>query len=94
MKGFLEFQILAMINKNNLSGNEIRLEIEKRRGFRPSPGTIYPVLKQLKIKGLIKENKITGKEKKYSLTNNGKKELIRCEKIFVSLFKGLCYPMK
>lgn len=87
MKGFLEFLVLAMINKNSLSGQKIRFEIGRRRGFRPSPGTIYPVLKQLQNKNLIKETKKTGKEKKYIITSRGKEELIKNRKLFLSLFR-------
>ena len=71
MKGFLSFLILWLISKKTMNGVEIAQELEKRKGNRPSPGTIYPVLKDLKDKGLlgIDENK------RYSLTKKGKKEL-------------------
>ena len=54
-----------------MNGAEIAHELEKRKGHKPSPGTIYPVLKDLKDKGLldIDENK------QYSLTKKGEKEL-------------------
>ena len=90
MKGFLEFLMLLMISKNNVSGQDIRMDIERRKGFKPSPGTIYPVLKELQRKNFIKEIKSGGKEKKYSITPKGKIELEKSKKIFVSLFKGLC----
>lgn len=71
MKGFLSFLILWIVNKKKMSGAEIALELEKRKGHRPSPGTIYPVLKDLKEKGLLKIDD----EKRYSLTKEGKNEL-------------------
>jgi DNA-binding PadR family transcriptional regulator len=71
MKGFLSFLILWLLSKESMSGAEIALELEKRKGNRPSPGTIYPVLKDLKDKGLLSMDK----EKHYSLTKKGKKEL-------------------
>lgn len=71
MKGFLSFLMLWMISKKNMTGAEISSEISKRKGTKPSPGTIYPVLKDLKEKGLIDGNK----KKVYSITKNGKKEL-------------------
>ena len=55
-----------------MNGSEITDEMEKRKGRRFSPGTIYPVLKKLKDKGLI----IDDEEKRYSLTEQGQKELI------------------
>jgi len=71
MKGFLSFLILWIVNKKKMTGAEIAIELEKRKGHRPSPGTIYPVLKDLKEKGLLKIND----DKRYSLTKQGKNEL-------------------
>ena len=61
MKGFLSFIVLKLISKKNMSGDEIRGELKKRRGSRPSPGTIYPVLKSLNQSGFIVEVKIAAK---------------------------------
>jgi DNA-binding PadR family transcriptional regulator len=71
MKGFLSFLILWLVSKKSRTGAEIGLELEKRKGHRPSPGTIYPVLKDLKDKGLLSMDD----DKRYSLTKKGKKEL-------------------
>jgi DNA-binding PadR family transcriptional regulator len=71
MKGFLSFLILWLLSKENMTGAEIALELEKRKGHRPSPGTIYPVLKDLKDKGLLSMDH----DKSYSLTKKGRKEL-------------------
>ena len=79
MKGFLSFLILWMLKNKKMTGSEITDEMEKRKGRRFSPGTIYPVLKKLKDSGLI----IDDEEKKYSLTENGEKELnIHIENFF------------
>ena len=71
MKGFLTFLILWLISKKEMTGAEITEELERRRGNRPSPGTIYPVLKDLTESELL----IVDENKKYSLTKTGKKEL-------------------
>ena len=71
MKGFLSFLVLWLVSKKQMTGAEITEELEKRRGQRPSPGTIYPVLKDLTEKGLL----IVDKNKRYSLTKIGEKEL-------------------
>jgi len=82
-KGFLSFLILWMLRENKMNGSEITDEIEKRKGRRFSPGTIYPVLKKLKEKGLI----IDDEDKRYSLTENGKKELAtRIDNFFNSFY--------
>ena len=86
MKGFLTFLVLGLIGKKARSGEEIRQEMEKRKGSRPSPGTIYPVLKSLAANGWIREIKSKGKEKKYHLTPSGKKELASATKRFLALF--------
>jgi DNA-binding PadR family transcriptional regulator len=82
-KGFLSFLILWMLRNTKMNGSEITDEIEKRKGRRFSPGTIYPVLKKLKEKGFI----VDDEEKRYSLTDNGKKELaIRIDNFFNSFY--------
>jgi len=85
MRGFLSFTVLRLINKNPMSGEDLRQEIEKRKGSKPSPGTIYPVLKSLSENKLI-ELKERTKEKKYQITSIGKKELKIATKKFVAMF--------
>jgi PadR family transcriptional regulator PadR len=86
MKGFLSYLVLWIVGKGKLTGAEIAAELEKRRGTKPSPGTIYPVLKELKKKGLISSDA----NKKYSLTKEGRKELKSACAMFCSAF----YDMK
>ena len=86
MRGFLSFTVLRLISKKPMSGDEIRDELEQRKGSRPSPGTIYPVLKSLAERGWIKDMEKSGKEKKYSITPEGKKECIAATERFVALF--------
>ena len=83
MKGFLSFLILWLINKETMTGSEITLELEKRKGNKPSPGTVYPVLKDLKDKGFLSMDK----NKRYTLTQKGKKEL---EKNLNTFFDTFC----
>ena len=90
MRGFLSFIVLKLISKHDLSGEEIRREIRKRKGTKPSPGTIYPVLKALSSGGFIKEVSKSGKTKKYALTAKGRKELALATKQFCQIF----YDMK
>jgi DNA-binding PadR family transcriptional regulator len=70
-KGFLSFLILWLVSKKTMTGAEIAFELEKRRGKKPSPGTIYPVLKNMKERKLLSTNK----NKRYTLTEKGKKSL-------------------
>ena len=88
MRGFLSFLILFIISKKPVCGEEITQEIEKRKGCRPSPGTIYPALKQLKENELIKERK-EGKTISYTLTTEGKKVLEKSKVQFCRTFKDI-----
>ena len=89
MKGFLTFLILRLISKKNLSGEEIRQELEKRKGTRPSPGMIYPVLKFLRENEFIKELEGSGKVKTYQITKKGVKEVQRATRFFCQTFYDL-----
>ena len=57
MKGFLSLIMMWLVSKQALTGAEIASEIERRKDSRPSPGTIYPALKDLKEKGLLSVDK-------------------------------------
>jgi DNA-binding PadR family transcriptional regulator len=60
-------------------GQELADELEKRRGTRPNPGTLYPALKELENKSLV-EAKHEGRRKIYHLTENGRQGAIKaCE---------------
>ena len=86
MRGFLSFIVLRLISKKNMSGDEIREELAKRKGRKPSPGTIYPVLKALSENGFIQEIKGRGKTKRYRLTKKGNKELEIATRKFCEIF--------
>ncbi len=70
-KGFLYFLILWVVSKKSMTGAEIALELEKRKGRKPSPGTIYPVLKNMKERKLLSIDE----NKRYTLTEKGQKNL-------------------
>lgn len=88
MRGMLSFLILFLISKKKMSGKDISEELEKRRGEKPSPGTIYPALKSLREGGLILEEK-DGKEVYYTLTEDGKAELKDAKKYFCRAFSDV-----
>ena len=71
-----------------MNGQELAEELEKRKGEKPSPGTIYPALKNLREAGLIKENK-EGKSISYTLTDEGKAQLKIAKAQFVKIFGGV-----
>lgn len=85
MRGMLSFQILWLLSKRPMHGEELAEEIEKRRGDKPKAGTIYPALKELVSEGLIKGKK-TGKIITYSLTNEGKAAIKHAKLYFLKCF--------
>ena len=74
-----------------MHGQELADEIGKRKGMRPSPGTIYPALKHLKHAGFIKEKKSTKEEKTiiYELTSDGEHALKIAKQQFCKTFVGV-----
>ena len=88
MRGMLSFLMLFLLSKRPMHGQEIAKEIEKRKGEKPSPGTIYPALAALKKAGLIKEKR-AGKAIVYELTPRGSEGLARAKKHFCQMFMGV-----
>ncbi|MFH0949011.1 MAG: PadR family transcriptional regulator [Candidatus Aenigmatarchaeota archaeon] len=74
MRGLLSFMILWFLSKKSMHGQELADEIEKKRGERPKAGTLYPALKYLKNRGLIKGQR-RGNVIVYSLTKSGKNSI-------------------
>lgn len=85
MRGMLSFLIIFLLSKKQMHGQELAEEIGKRKGERPSPGTIYPALKALKENGLIREKR-KGKTITYGLTPEGKAGLAEAKKQFCRTF--------
>jgi DNA-binding PadR family transcriptional regulator len=74
-KGFLKYAVLKLLQEKPLSGSEIMTQIEKNTEghWKPSPGSIYPLLAWLQEKGYTKETPIQEPNiKRYTLTNEGK----------------------
>ena len=72
MRGMLSFQILWLLSRKKMHGDEIAEEIAKRRGSKPKAGTIYPALKEMSERGHIEGEK-KGKTIVYSLTPEGER---------------------
>lgn len=74
-KGFIRYQVLELLSEKPMSGSEIMNEIEKKTSgrWKPSPGSIYPLLSWLQDNSYVKE--VSTKEagmKRYTLTEKGK----------------------
>jgi PadR family transcriptional regulator PadR len=88
MRGMLGFLILFLLSKQPMHGQELADEIAKRKGEKPSPGTIYPAIKNLREMGFIAEEK-EGKTIVYTLTQRGKNALKIAKRRFVRTFLGV-----
>jgi DNA-binding PadR family transcriptional regulator len=91
-KGFIRFQVLEGLGEKPMSGSEIINEIESRTNgrWKPSPGSIYPLLAWLQDSGHIKELP-AGQSgmKRYELTETGKSLLEEQKKIMTEQRKKM-----
>ncbi|RDE17232.1 MAG: PadR family transcriptional regulator [Candidatus Thorarchaeota archaeon] len=93
MRGLLTFQILWELDREEMNGQQIAEKIAKRRGNKPTPGTIYPALKELKKGKFIKGRK-DGQTIIYSLTVKGKKGLADASRYFLQAFGDIAEDVK
>lgn len=72
-KGFLRWQVLELLAERPLSGAEMMNQLERLTGgiWRPSPGSIYPLLAWMCERGYIQ----AGEEGRYFLTQKGREQL-------------------
>jgi DNA-binding PadR family transcriptional regulator len=73
-KGFIRYHVLEALNEKPMSGSELMEQIEKHTGgtWKPSPGSIYPLLSWLQDNGYIRELPTENGLKRYELTQTGK----------------------
>lgn len=73
-RGLLRFLIIRLLKSNELTGSEIITTLSERSGgdWRPSPGSIYPLLSSLEDEGVIEITRTEGRSKTYALTDEGK----------------------
>jgi DNA-binding PadR family transcriptional regulator len=83
-KGFIRFHVLESLAEKPMSGSEIMDEIENRTNgrWKPSPGSIYPLLAWLQENEYLKELPADQSGlKRYELTESGKNLLEEQRKI-------------
>jgi len=93
IKGGLKLIVLKILNDGDFTGYGLIKEIKYKTGFwKPSPGSIYPLMNDLLKKGLV----ICKKEKNqkiYSITKKGKaiykKIFSKKDKMIQDLFEGI-----
>jgi DNA-binding PadR family transcriptional regulator len=83
-KGFIRYHILESLGEKPMSGSEIMSEIERRTNgrWKPSPGSVYPLLAWLQDNSYVKELPTDQNGlKRYELTQSGKNLLEEQRKI-------------
>jgi DNA-binding PadR family transcriptional regulator len=91
-KGFIRYQVLESLSQKPMSGSEIIEEIESRTSgrWKPSPGSVYPLLAWLQDNGHIKEIiPEQGGMKRYELTESGRSLLEEQKKIMAEQRKKM-----
>jgi DNA-binding PadR family transcriptional regulator len=73
-RGRLRASVLALLAEQPRHGYEIILELAERSGglWKPSPGSVYPLLQQLQDEGLVSSREEDGR-RVYSLTEQGRR---------------------
>ncbi|MFX0054973.1 MAG: PadR family transcriptional regulator [Promethearchaeota archaeon] len=89
----LTFQILWELRNGPLNGQQIAEQIAMRRGTKPTPGTIYPALKDLEDRGTVKSEK-EGRQRVYSLTEAGMAGYIEAARYFNQVFGNIAEDAK
>lgn len=69
--------MLLLLKTNEMTGTEIKQELERRtRGaWSPGPGSVYPNLAELEACGLIEKIEVHGRKTPYGLTEAGRKHV-------------------
>jgi len=82
-KGFIRYHVLEALSQKPMSGSELMDDIERHTGgfWKPSPGSIYPLLSWLQDNGYIKELPVENGLKRYELTESGEALLEEQKKI-------------
>lgn len=95
-RGFLRFYVLKLISQSEdgLSGYDLMKRIEEETGFwRPSPGSIYPLLASLEAAGRLVHQAV-GDKKVYRLTAAGEEALAKARAVREEARAGIRRSMR
>jgi DNA-binding PadR family transcriptional regulator len=73
-RGEMKYEILEVLAQGPRHGYDIMMEIEAKRGLRPSPGSIYPALQMLEDADYVHGEEREGK-RTYTITDKGRELL-------------------
>jgi len=86
-KGFLKLQILGLLARRQMTGAEIMDEVERMTGWRPGPGSVYPILMRLEGGGYVR-SRGNGEGKRYTITARGRRLLESLRTIRSEILEG------
>jgi DNA-binding PadR family transcriptional regulator len=75
-RGSVKYDILRILWDGPRHGYDIMLTIEEQRGYRPSPGSIYPALQMLEEGDFLTGQDVDGK-RVYTITERGSELLAK-----------------
>jgi DNA-binding PadR family transcriptional regulator len=75
-RGSVKYDILGILWDGPRHGYDIMLTIEEKRGYRPSPGSVYPALQMLEEGDFLTGKEIDGK-RVYTITDKGSELLAK-----------------
>lgn len=84
--------LLWLLSRREMYGQELAVEIAKRRGEKPNPGTIYPALKDLHNRGLV-QIRCEGRKTIYELTRDGRYGIVQATEYFCQAFGEILQPL-
>ncbi|PIY60319.1 hypothetical protein COY95_02380 [Candidatus Woesearchaeota archaeon CG_4_10_14_0_8_um_filter_47_5] len=70
IRGHLKICVLKELKEQPMSGYRLMKQLKEELGFKPSPGSMYPLLENLSNEGYI-SGTVNGRKKQYSLTPKG-----------------------
>jgi DNA-binding PadR family transcriptional regulator len=70
-RGSVKYDVLAILEEGPRHGYDIMTAIEAKRGYRPSPGSIYPALQMLDDGDFVTSRETDGK-RIYAITDKGR----------------------
>ncbi|HSU72670.1 MAG TPA: PadR family transcriptional regulator [Candidatus Binatia bacterium] len=70
MEGYLRLAVLKTLQKAPLAGYSLMQAIEQETGWKPSPGSMYPLLTAL-VKEELATSRMQGRRRVYALTKHG-----------------------
>jgi len=93
-KGFIRYHVLRALNEKPMSGSELTEQIEKNSSglWKPSPGSIYPLLAWLQSSNYIKELPTENGMKRYELTETGKSLLEEQKGVLKKFRENMGFP--